>query len=165
MGEIPLDIRNSAEALTKTALVSLLNHPVSTAQSLVMKSITAERERCAGIAERRAQDVRGSYGARYESGHIAMEIRSADRSKAPRGQMISQEQRGTEEMRELVEAVAKAIHESAFDESYDALSEEGIDKAFARQHAVAALNAVTDFGDARFSRPGHPLLQSEGAAL
>jgi len=50
MSEIPLDIRNSAEALTKPALVSLLNHPVSTAQSLVMKAVLAERERCAKIA-------------------------------------------------------------------------------------------------------------------
>lgn len=65
-------------------------------------------------------------------------------------------------MRGLVEAVAKAIHESTFDESYDGLSECGIDKAFARQHAIAALNAVADFGDARF--PVHPGLSDEAKA-
>jgi len=57
------------------------------------------------------------------------------------------------EMGELVEAVAKAIFESTFDGSYDSLSEKGIDKAFARQQAIAALNAVSDFGDARFAHP------------
>lgn len=47
MSKIPDDIRKEAEAMTKPALSSLLNHPVSTAQSLIMKAILAERERIA----------------------------------------------------------------------------------------------------------------------
>lgn len=44
MSEIDEDIRKTAEAMTKPVLVSLLNHPVSTAQSLIIEAIRAERE-------------------------------------------------------------------------------------------------------------------------
>lgn len=54
------------------------------------------------------------------------------------------------DMSELVEAVAEAIHDAMFEERYADMPIGTIERAMARTQAVAALNAVADFGDARF---------------
>lgn len=58
MSEIPIDVRKAADALTEASYIPLLGQPIPTAHALIMKAIVAERERCAGVFERRAETER-----------------------------------------------------------------------------------------------------------
>ena len=77
MSDIAEDIRERAENIAGIIGVTPYSDMRVHVVHAVSLAIRDERERCAGIAERRAQDVRGSYGARYVAGHIASEIRAA----------------------------------------------------------------------------------------
>lgn len=54
-------------------------------------------------------------------------------------------------MKELIEKVARSIHDSQWDEAYDELNQNGIEKALAKQSAIAAIRSVLE----HFSEPGN----------